>query len=73
MAGEDTDGAQNLEYEVTLVSTNAFFTRSMSENVELSVFPSCISVFLACIVFHWCSVGGVWNERLGGLVDHCNA
>lgn len=38
MAGEDTDGAQNLEYEVTLVSTNIISTLSMSENVIISIF-----------------------------------
>ena len=36
MAGEDTDSAQNLEYEVTLVSNNTYFTIIMSENVMMN-------------------------------------
>lgn len=37
MAEEDIDGAQNLEYEVTLVSTYATFPRSMSEILTVNV------------------------------------
>lgn len=53
MAEESTDGAQNLEYEVTLVSTLAFGTFFMNERlcVEGSVGRS--TLVLASPVLFW--------------------
>lgn len=49
MAGEDTDSAQNLEYEVTLVSNNTFSAISMSENIVMSPFLLYCAGNVACV------------------------
>lgn len=69
MAGEDTDSAQNLEYEVTLVSTRTYFPASMSENVVISVVLLCCCGGLSRVLCVGCLMGGVWPGvwREGGL------
>lgn len=69
MALEDTDSAQNLEYEVTLVSNSSYFTPSMSESVMISTaLLCCCGAYYPCVLCEECFVRGVCSvsrERVG--------